>query len=70
MTDRFTPANLVAIGLVLVFVSAIGWAITGGPSISLLPFGWRPQPTDLILPLGFAAGLICIVGGIARSLTD
>jgi exonuclease I len=70
VTDRFSPPNLVAIGLVLVFVSAIGWAITGGPCICVLPFGWHPQPTDLVLPLGLAAGLICIIGGIARILTD
>ena len=70
MTDRFAPANLIAIGLLLIFVSAVAWAITGGPSVNWLPFGWQPQPTDLILPLGIAAGIVCIAGGIARALAD
>ena len=57
--------KLVAIGLVLLFVSAVGWSVLGGPRMDVLPFGWRPQPTDLLGLLLPAAGLVCLASGVA-----
>ena len=57
--------KLVAIGLVLLFASAVGWSVLGGPRMDVLPFGWRPQPTDLVGLLLPLAGLVCLASGIA-----
>jgi hypothetical protein len=59
---HFEPPDLFAIGLVLLFISAVGWAITGGPQISVMPFMSYIQP-DLVMPV-FALGVICVAGAI------
>jgi hypothetical protein len=58
----FDPSDLFAVGLVLLFISAVGWAITGGPKISLMPFSSYMQ-LDLVSPV-FALGVICVAGAI------
>jgi hypothetical protein len=61
-----TAANLVAIGLVLLFVAAIVWAVTGGPNVDMLPFVVG-LPLDLGLLIA-AAGLVCLAGGVVMLL--
>lgn len=62
MKKDFDPSDLFAVGLVLLFISAVGWAITGGPKISLMPFSSYMQ-LDLVSPV-FALGVICVAGAI------
>jgi hypothetical protein len=62
----FEPSTLFAVGLVLLFLSAVGWAITGGPKVSVMPFSSYVQ-LDLVLPV-FALGAICLTSAIVGIL--
>jgi hypothetical protein len=62
----FEPSTQFAVGLVLLFLSAVGWAITGGPKVSVMPFSSYVQ-LDLVLPV-FALGVICVTSAIVGIL--